>query len=110
MMKTETGLTYNIEDVLADAKKSRPKFSDPEPHGQKMITPLGAAIVEALPDRKLVYYIKKRFRVMGQVPISSLFTAEQIVKFYEEHDMKIKPSPRGARPSKEKCLCITEGA
>jgi hypothetical protein len=100
-MSGKETLAYNIADA-----KERPKFSDPEPHGRKLITPLGAAIVEAMPDRKLISYIKKRFKEKGKVPISSLFTANQIDAFYEGYDMRVSPVPRGVRTTKQKCPCI----
>jgi hypothetical protein len=96
-------IAYHIAD--------RPKFTDPITSGaRKMITPLGAAIVEALPDRDLVKYIKRRFKKQGQVPISSLFTAEQITAFYEQHDTEVKVVTRGRQPSKQKCPCVTQAS
>jgi hypothetical protein len=46
------------------------------------ITPLGAAIVEALPNRKLVRRIRVNFRRRLICPVSSIFDAEGIQKFY----------------------------
>lgn len=56
---------------------------------QVQITPLGAAVVEALPDRVKVAKIKKRFRDRQEVPVSRIFTSEDIRKFYEERGEKV---------------------
>ena len=42
------------------------------------ITPLGAAIVEALPNRKKVNRIKRAFRERGVCPASDIFSEEQV--------------------------------
>lgn len=48
-----------------------------------VLTPLGAALVEALPDRALVCKIKDRFRRRGTCPTSQVFPTAQAVKdFY----------------------------
>jgi hypothetical protein len=47
------------------------------------ITPLGAAIVEALPDREKVKRIQQTFKRNGKVPTSAIFkTDSEIEAFY----------------------------
>lgn len=99
-----TKISYDINERNTKLPKL---LSDADLIRRKVITPLGAAIVEALPDRKAVRYIKRRFRERGQVPVSSLFNAEQISAFYGECDMEVKSVPRGVRPSSNKCPCLT---
>ena len=49
------------------------------------ITPLGAAIVEAMPDRNKIRKIKRRFKRFNEIPVSSIFkTQEEIEAFYRE--------------------------
>lgn len=48
-----------------------------------LLTPLGAAFVEALPDRKRAAKIKRDFRRSGRCPTSLIFpTAASVAKFY----------------------------
>ena len=47
------------------------------------ITPLGAALVDALPDRKAVNKVKRDFRERGICPASSLFSPYQVNKWLE---------------------------
>lgn len=76
-----------------DITGERPKFYQPteSERAKKMITPLGAAVVEALPDRKAVSRIKKRFRVNRECPISAIFSEDQVREFYAEEGEQIKP-------------------
>jgi hypothetical protein len=46
------------------------------------ITPLGAAIVEALPDRRKVRRIKAAFRRGKLPPASAIFNSKQVAAFY----------------------------
>jgi len=46
------------------------------------ITPLGAAIVEVLPDRRMVATINRDFKRLKVCPTSSLFDEERIKEFY----------------------------
>ena len=55
-----------------------------------MITPLGTAIVEAMPDRKRVAQIKHDFKVHRRCPASKVYDATRVTKFYEVRGMEIK--------------------
>ena len=44
-------------------------------HREFKITPLGAAIVEAMPDRELMRKIRRNYKRDGRVPESKLFPA-----------------------------------
>jgi hypothetical protein len=57
------------------------KFSDPDPE-EFTITPLGAAIVEAMPDQAKVKQINRRFKQQRECPISAIFNAKAIDTFY----------------------------
>ena len=53
--------------------------------GSFRITPLGAAVVEAMPDRKAVAAVKRKFRRTGECPTSAIFPTEgRVVGFYAE--------------------------
>jgi len=58
------------------------KFSHPDPTGPVRITPLGAAVVEALPDRRIVAKINRDFRRLKVCPMSALFDEAGINAFY----------------------------
>ena len=60
------------------------------------ITPLGAAIVEALPDRARVARIKRRFRD-GLCPTSAVFDADGVRRFYAALGQRVKPVDRGVK-------------
>lgn len=62
------------------------------PQTEKTITPLGAAIVEALPDQARVKHIKARFE-KGICPPSALFSPSQVVQFYRNCNIKIVAEP-----------------
>jgi hypothetical protein len=51
-------------------------FNRNQDQTRHQITPLGAAIVEALPNRKKVAQLKRDFKRRGVCPSSALFTAE----------------------------------
>src|SRR5687768_12326627 len=93
-----------------------PSFSEVEPRAAtKMITPLGAAIVEALSNRELVKYIKRRFKEDAECPVSELFTADQLVRFYRSEDVTITPVARLTEPPKrlahdDRCPCLRKKA
>lgn len=53
------------------------------------ITPLGAAIVEALPDREKVRRIKRNFREHGVCPTSAIFDADAVRAFYAERGQRV---------------------
>lgn len=74
---------------------SIPFSEDQSKHPSRMITPLGAAIVEAMPDRKRMAYIKARFKKKRQCPVSKLFTAEELVSFYKEEGLLVVAVPSG---------------
>ena len=46
------------------------------------ITPLGAAVVEAMPDRKMVSKINRDFKRLKVCPMSELFDHAAIRTFY----------------------------
>lgn len=48
------------------------------------ITPLGAAVVEAIPDRRKVRKIQRDFEQKKECPASAIFTAEEVEAFYRE--------------------------
>jgi hypothetical protein len=54
------------------------------------LTPLGAAYVEALPDRRKARRIVRRFRETGSCPVSGVFpTLRSVREWYDGH-----PDPR----------------
>lgn len=55
-----------------------------------VITPLGAAIVEALPNRELKRKIQRAFEKLGECPISDIFDAESVESFYRERGQTVK--------------------
>lgn len=64
-------------------------FSKPAPQTFRL-TPLGAAIVEALPDRRKVALIKKNWRTRSQCPISAAFpTSLSINKFFRDNETRL---------------------
>ena len=53
---------------------------------RNQITPLGAAVVEAMPDRKAMSRLQRRFKVQRECPTSMLFpTKDSVEGFYREH-------------------------
>lgn len=53
------------------------------------ITPLGAAIVEALPNQKKANAIHRAFRRSGKCPTSAIYpTKEDVDKFYHRKPAK----------------------
>lgn len=62
------------------------KFSDADPK-QFSITPLGAAIVEALPDRKQVARIRAEFKRNGTVPTSRIFPTQDAIAAYSRSEI-----------------------
>lgn len=46
------------------------------------ITPLGAAIVEAMPNRKMVAKVKRYFRVFKSCPVSQIFDHHGVMDYY----------------------------
>ena len=66
------------------------QFSDPDTVGPLEITPLAAAIVEAMPDRKLVLRIQRQFKQKGNCPPSAIFTAQEVESYYQQRKMNVK--------------------
>ncbi len=66
-----------------------PKFGKADPK-TITISPLGAAIVEALPDRKRKQKIERTFRQLGECPTSELFDAAEVESFYAKRGQSIK--------------------
>lgn len=54
------------------------------------ITPLGAAVVEAMPNDRLVRTIKRDFARQGVCPVSALFNTRGVVQFYLDQGKTIK--------------------
>lgn len=55
------------------------------------ITPLGAAIVEAMPDRKKMGRIQHAFKESRRCPVSELFTEKEITDYYHGEVIPVKP-------------------
>ena len=55
-------------------------------HEEYTLTPLAAAIVEALPDRKLADKIKSDFRRRSVCPVSAIFDEAGVEEFYRERN------------------------
>jgi hypothetical protein len=53
------------------------------------ITPLGAALVEAMPDRKKMAHVRKLFK-QKKCPDSELFSVEEVEHWYFDRGQKIK--------------------
>ena len=70
-----------------------------KPNSAVRITPLGAAVVEALPDRKMVAKINRDFKRLKACPMSELFDHAAILKFY---DGTIVPMPQHLYRTKSK--------
>jgi len=70
---------------------SKRLFSEPDQIGPVRLTPLGAAIVEALPDRAMVNTINRDFKTLRVCPVSALFDAQGIREFYQS---RIIPMPQ----------------
>lgn len=66
--------------------------------GPFVLTPFGAALVEALPDRKAVAKIKQTFKRSGRCPTSAIFpTAASIEQFYKEYGEPAATGRSGSR-------------
>ena len=75
-----------------------------------MITPLAAAMVEALPDRSAAAQVKRTFRRTGRCPTSRIFpTAASVARFYEVHPEAVATAPGGSRPLVIATLRVTPG-
>lgn len=61
------------------------------------ISPLGAAIVEALPDREKVRRIRRRFKERGTCPTSAIFDADAVRSFYARLGQRVKPVHPGVK-------------
>ncbi len=66
---------------------------------QVEITPLGAAIVEAMPDRDRMKRIKRQFKTHKRCPASDVFDAEAVEAWYRERGQRIKAAPATAGES-----------
>lgn len=59
--------------------------------GGYQITPLGAAVVEAMPSRRRVRAIQKRFRERGVCPVSRAFPMPgDVEEFYRERGERVR--------------------
>lgn len=65
------------------------KFSAPGKEAF-VLSPLGAAIVEAMPDRKRVRTIKRRFKNQRECPASLVFNRAQVEQFYKERGQQVQ--------------------
>lgn len=63
-------------------KKFQYQFAVKERNSYRL-TPLGAAVVEALPDRRRVAEIKRRFRKDGTCPCSLVFPTPEAIADFE---------------------------
>jgi hypothetical protein len=62
------------------------------------ITPLGAAVVEAMPDRKMVSKINRDFKRLKCCPMSEIFDHAAILDYYNG---TITPMPQHLYRSKK---------
>lgn len=53
------------------------------------ITPLGAAIVEVLPDQKRKRELMRRFKRLRECPVSKVFGPKAVVRFYRERGEQV---------------------
>lgn len=66
--------------------------------GFLVLTPFGAAVVEALPDRKMVERVKATFKRTGRCPTSCIFpTAASVEQFYQEYPQAAAAARGGSR-------------
>jgi hypothetical protein len=65
-------------------------FSRNHPQNEYAISPLGAALVEAMPDEARKRRIKQRFKKNKECPTSAIFDKEAVESFYEELGENIK--------------------
>lgn len=78
--------------------------------GPLVLTPFGAAVVEALPDRKAVARVKATFKRMGRCPTSCIFpTAASVARFCEVFPEAMATAPGGSRPLVIATLRVTPG-
>jgi hypothetical protein len=54
------------------------------------ITPLAAAVVEALPDQQKKRAIQRAFKKQSVCPVSAIFDASAVEAFYRERGQEIK--------------------
>jgi hypothetical protein len=54
------------------------------------ITPIGAAIVEAMPNRERMKRIQYRFDRNNECPVSEIFTKEQVEHFYKQRGKAVR--------------------
>jgi len=64
-------------------------------HGMYILSPLGAAMIEALPDRGRAREIGRQFREHRRCPASNLFPADAVVEFYRALRLTIEALPAG---------------
>jgi len=72
-------------------------FTQPASTWSFEITPFGAAIVEALPDRKLKARIARDFKVKAVCPSSLLFNTNEVEAFYLAQGLTIKARQGGVK-------------
>lgn len=66
------------------------------------ITPLGAAVVEALPDQKKVKQIERDFKQRKVCPSSAIFTASEVEDWYKAHGESVSAIQHGVKGVTEK--------
>jgi hypothetical protein len=62
------------------------------------ITPLGAALVEAMPNRKLMRRIQTRFEKNHECPEAKLFSAKEVAAYYRKRGQKVRAVQRSSQP------------
>lgn len=78
--------------------------------GPFVLTPLGAAVAEALPDRKALARVKATFKRTGRCPTSCIFpTAASVERFYQEYPQAAAAARGGSRALVIATLRVTPG-
>lgn len=75
-------------------------FNNPD-ELEMILTPLGAATAEAMPDRNVVRHINSRFKTHRECPVSEVFTAEEVEAFYRKRGLAIKAVVLGGEARQE---------
>ncbi len=67
------------------------------------ITPLGAAVVEAMPDRAAVNKVKREFKQSHRCPMSEIFpTARDVEEFYAKQGQSIEAFAKAKAVAKKR--------
>jgi len=61
------------------------------------ITPLGAAIVEAMPDSRKMRAIQRAFKTNNVCPSSDIFTPAEVVAYYKERGQVVTSKDSGVK-------------